>query len=122
DSDDWSHPQRIELQVQALERSPAAVASKSHWVRVNEALEIVGPWRPKGTLMDLNFASLLFPRELSTALGPWDEVRVSGDAEFYSRLKHAYGEEAIVKLPPQKPLALSLARSDSLTRQNGATH
>jgi glycosyltransferase involved in cell wall biosynthesis len=121
DSDDWSHPQRIELQVAALESNDAVVATKSHWVRVNEDLDVIGAWIPKGTVIDLNFSSLLFRRELLEVLGTWDEVLVSGDAEFYSRLKRIYGSEAVVKLPRHQLLAFSLTRESSLTRSR-ATH
>lgn len=121
DSDDWSHPQRIELQVEALEANPSIVGVKSHWVRVTENLEIVGSWIPKGTLFDLNFSSLLFRKELLDVLGNWEEVLVSGDAEFYSRLKTVFGAEAVLKLPRQQLLALSLTRENSLTRSK-ATH
>lgn len=121
DSDDWSHPQRLELQIEALESDSSIIATKSHWVRVSENLEIVGAWIPKGTVIDLNFSSLLFRRELLGVLGTWDEVLVSGDAEFYSRLKRIYGEAAVVKLPRQKILAFSLTRDSSLTRSR-ATH
>ena len=121
DSDDWSHPQRIELQVNALESRRDIVATKSHWVRVTEDLDIIGSWRPKGSIFDLNFSSLLFRRELLDIVGPWDEVLVSADAEFYSRLKRLFGDNAILKLPNSQLLAFSLARESSLTR-TGRTH
>lgn len=121
DSDDWSHPERIELQVAALESNPSLVATMSHWVRVNEELEVVGGWITKGAMVDLNFSSLLFRREVLDILGAWDEVLVSADAEFYSRLKRVFGRESIFKLPRFKLLALSLTRDSSLTRSK-ATH
>jgi hypothetical protein len=93
----------------------------SHWVRVTENLEIVGSWIPKGTLFDLNFSSLLFRKKLLEVLGNWEEVLVSGDAEFYSRLKSVFGAEAVLKLPRHQLLALSLTRENSLT-QSKATH
>jgi len=122
DSDDWSHPQRLELQTLALLADPTLVGIKSHWVRVNEDLEIIGSWRPKITLTDLNFSSLLFARALIDVLGPWDNVRVSGDAEFYSRIKRIYGDHAVAKIPRKNVLALALSRSDSLTRTQGPLH
>jgi glycosyltransferase involved in cell wall biosynthesis len=121
DSDDWSHPQRIELQVNALESDDAIVATKSHWVRVSEHLDVIGAWIPKGTVIDLNFSSLLFRKELLGVLGAWDDVLVSGDAEFYSRLKRIYGAEAVLKVPRHMLLAFSLTRETSLTRSK-ATH
>lgn len=122
DSDDWSHPQRLELQTLTLLADPTLVAVKSHWVRVDENLEIIGSWRPKDTVTDLNFSSLLFHRSLVDLLGPWDNVRVSGDAEFYSRIKRVFGDHAVAKIPREKVLALALSRNDSLTRARGALH
>ena len=121
DSDDWSHPQRIELQVTALRRNPSAVAVKSFWVRVGPQLEVIGPWIPKGTLFDLNFSSLLFRRELVERVGAWDDVMVGGDPEFYSRIQAAYGKDAVIKLPKDHLLALALTREGSLTRSKN-TH
>jgi glycosyltransferase involved in cell wall biosynthesis len=121
DSDDWSHPQRIELQVNALESDDALVATKSYWVRVSEDLDVIGAWIPKGTVIDLNFSSLLFRRELLEVLGAWDDVLVSGDAEFFSRLKRIYGGEAVLRMPRNQLLAFALTRESSLTRSK-ATH
>ncbi len=121
DSDDWSHPQRIELQVEALAASPGIVAVKSHWVRVGAQLEMLGAWIARGSLYDLNFSSLMFRRELLDSLGLWDEVSVSGDSEFYSRIRAVYGERAVLKIPKDYLLAFSLTRDDSLTRAK-ATH
>ena len=121
DSDDWSHPQRIELQIEALRKNPEVVAVKSHWVRVGPDLAILGPWIPKGTLFDLNFSSLLFRRTLLKVVGQWDEVLVGGDAEFYSRLQSRFGRNCVLKLPQEHLLAFALTRENSLTRAK-ATH
>jgi glycosyltransferase involved in cell wall biosynthesis len=121
DSDDWSHPQRVELQLEALRKNPKLVATKSHWTRVTFNLEVWGTWRPIGSLLELNYSSLLFRRELLDKLGFWDEVRVSGDEEFYFRLRATFGEDSVHKLPQAHLLALSLIRDNSLTRLK-ATH
>lgn len=121
DSDDWSHPQRIESQIDLLESKPGIMATRSHWVRVSEGLDVIGSWIPKGSLVDLNFSSLLFRREILAELGTWDEVMVSGDTEFYARLKQVYGKSAVMELPRTQLLAFSLTRDDSLTRSE-ATH
>jgi FkbM family methyltransferase len=121
DSDDWSHPQKIELQVAALESHPDRKAVVTHWVRVGEGLEIVGPWVPWGSLFDINLSSMMFERTLFERLGPWDAVKISADAEFYYRLRALYGEASVLKLPTVQLLSLSLTREDSLTRSK-ATH
>jgi FkbM family methyltransferase len=121
DSDDWSHPQKIEMQVQELAAQPEKVAVTSHWVRVGDSLDIVGPWVPRGSLFDVNFSSLLFERRLLETMGPWDAVKISGDAEFFYRMRALYGEDCVLKLSSRYLLSLSLAREDSLTRSK-ATH
>lgn len=121
DADDWSHPQRIELQMEALRANPKLIGVKTHWVRVTQSLDIVGEWIARGTLFDLNYSSFLFRKDLLDAIGPWDEVAVSGDGEFFSRVRAVYGEQSVLRLPPSYLVAFSLAREDSLTRGN-ATH
>jgi hypothetical protein len=93
----------------------------SHWLRVGDELEVIGPWRAKDTLLDLNFSSLMFRREVVEKIGPWDEVRVGGDAEFRMRIQAVYGKNAIHNLGNSLLLSLSLVREDSLTRAK-ATH
>jgi hypothetical protein len=43
DSDDWSHPRKIESQVRPLLESDALVATLSHWVRTSDDLRF-GQW------------------------------------------------------------------------------
>jgi FkbM family methyltransferase len=121
DSDDWSHPQKIELEVAALELHPNRKAVITHWIRVAENLEIVGPWIPRGNLFDVNFSSLMFERSLLDRMGVWDTVKISGDAEFFYRMRALFGDATVLKLPSRQLLSLSLAREDSLTRAK-ATH
>lgn len=121
DSDDWSHPEKIERQAKELVANPQCVAVLSHWLRVDDDLGVVGSWIPKKSLLDMNFSSLLMRREVFDRLRGWDEVKVTGDAEFRSRIMSVYGEESICKVKHNNILSLSLAREDSLTRSK-ATH
>lgn len=117
DSDDWWHPQLIEIQMDVFVKRPQVKAVMSHWLRVDEELLAVGTWRPNGRLYSLNYSSLIFSRSLMEKnLGLWQEVRVSGDAEFKDRIERTFGKDSVVKLSPQLPLALALARKASLTR------
>lgn len=121
DSDDWSHPEKIERLMAALSDRPECVAVISHWLRVQDDLGLVGPWVPKQSLLDLNLSSLLVRREVFDRLRGWDEVRVTGDAEFRARILAAYGGASICKVKHNNILSLSLVREDSLTR-SAATH
>ncbi|MCV3736453.1 glycosyltransferase [Rhizobium sp. TRM96647] len=121
DSDDWSHPEKIERQVNELAASPQCVAVLSHWLRVDDDLGVVGSWIPKKSLLDMNFSSLMMRRDVFDRLRGWDEVKVTGDAEFRARILAVYGEDSICKVKHNNILSFSLAREDSLTRSK-ATH
>ncbi|WP_323981154.1 glycosyltransferase [Aeromonas media] len=115
DADDWSHPQKLEMQVKALLDNPKAVASVSHWARCSTDLQL--ETRPDGTVVHRNVSSLLIRREVFERLGYWDRVSVNADTEYYYRILAAYGPESIVEVLPGVPLALGRRHADSLTMQ-----
>ncbi|MGD1712189.1 tetratricopeptide repeat protein [Dapis sp. BLCC M172] len=121
DSDDWSHPQKIEYQIDAMNSKNSCIAVMSYWLRVDENIMVVGKWKPGPNLFDLNFSSLMLKREILGKLGGWDNVRVSGDAELRARLTKFYGSNAIYNIPKEIMLSFGLSREDSLTRAK-ATH
>jgi hypothetical protein len=121
DSDDWSHPQKVEMQFRQLNSSRNAMAVLSRWMRVHPDLFAIGFWRPDEHLMSINLSSLLFRKDLLKEIGPWDTVRAGADNEFGWRFRTRYGDDALTTTSRNLPLALSLIRPDSLTRQS-ATH
>lgn len=121
DSDDWSHPQKIEEQIKVLQASPSAVAVMSMWLRVDDDFVPSVHARPVAGVKSLSYPSLLFKRKVIDEIGPWPAVRVSGDSEFKSRLENFYGPGAIVNVDNKVALSLSLSREDSLTQQS-VTH
>jgi glycosyltransferase involved in cell wall biosynthesis len=121
DSDDWSHPEKIERQLGALRRQGVAKAAVSSWVRVDAQLRVLGPWHLCPDWLEPNPSSLLVAREVVETLGVWDAVRVAADNEFIERIRCHYGEASLVSVLPKVPLAFSLTQPDSLTRQS-ATH
>lgn len=112
DSDDWSHPRKIELQLKPLLQDPAKVFTWSHWLRLSDEGRI--QVRQCHPLLRPNLSSLLFRREavLSRA-GGYDAVRTGADSEFLARLQVVFGRKAGLRL--RKPLALGAVRDDSLT-------
>ena len=120
DSDDWSHPQKIELQVRALQEAPDKVASLSHWVRASESLEF-GAWHIDDSWVYRNVSSLMLRRSVVDALGYWDRVSVNADTEYYYRILSAFGEGAITEVCEGVPLAFGRIDSGSLSRRS-ATH
>jgi hypothetical protein len=111
DSDDWSHPLRIELQVQPLLRNPRLVATTSQWVRMEDSGHFYA--RPVHPLTRLNPASPLFRREVVVRqTGVWDCVRTGADSEFHARLRLVFGRRAVLRI--KLPLTLGLHRPNSL--------
>lgn len=118
DTDDWSHPQKIELQLKDL-LAEKRVANLTDWVRCWEDFTFRPPARVQKTRVIVNSSSLLIKRELLSSLGGWDKVRVAGDTELIHRLAREYGP--IKRLHMRTPLAYALERPSSLTRQS-VTH
>ena len=118
DSDDWSHPQKIEFQVETLLQNKGSAAVISYWIRVNKNLEIVGPWTVKRDLIDIDLSSLMIRKEVMDTLGEWDCVSVSGDSEYRYRILKYYGYDSIARTPPNYILTLSLVRHNSLSYSN----
>lgn len=121
DSDDWSHPQKIAVMVEALFAAPGVMAAISMWLRVMPDLEAVGGWQNMIPSFTVDMSSLLFRKSMIEAIGPWDEVRTGADNEFIERIKAQFGETAILEIKKYPLLALALIRDNSLTRTK-ATH
>lgn len=117
DADDWSHPQKIEIQARALVEDPLMQASVSHWARAGNALEMTG-WRIEHGWIHRNVSSLMVRSTLRDSLGYWDRVRVNADTEYYYRILHAYGPGAIGEVCPGVPMALGRGLPGSLTSKS----
>ena len=122
DSDDWSHPQKLEIQVNGLLEQPNLMACRSHWVRCNDHLYF-GHWRLEDTegWIYPNTSSLLFRRSVVDAIGYWDRVRVNGDTEYLNRMRQVFGAPSVGSVMERVPLSLGRSVLDSLS-QAGATH
>lgn len=120
DSDDWSHPQKLERQLTPLLSHPSRVASVSHWVRVRAPFTVVGAWQLDQGFMERNPSSWLVRREVFENIGYWDEVKVEADTEFALRLEHHYGRAALVAVLPDTPLALARVGTETLTQQSAS--
>ncbi|MFC7534255.1 glycosyltransferase family 2 protein [Actinoplanes sp. GCM10030250] len=112
DSDDWSHPRRIELQLQPLLSRPAVVASVSEGISVTDELVMTRPGIRRGRV---NVSSLLFRREAVTSrIGWFDEVRKAADSEYLERIRATFGFKALRRVT--RPLALIRLSDGSLSR------
>jgi hypothetical protein len=111
DSDDWSHPRKIERQVRPLLNDQQLVATTSEWVRLSDTGHTYA--RSVYPLQRLNPSSLLFRRTaVLQAIGCWDLVRTGADSEFIARLRAAFGRRALRAI--HQPLAFGAHRPGSL--------
>jgi glycosyltransferase involved in cell wall biosynthesis len=121
DSNDWSHPSKIELQIRHLLDTPQAIANYSFWSRTIGNLVVTGKFRARHSLVDWNPSSFMVRREVFERLGGWDPVRFSADAEFVRRVRASYPDREIGMVLPEAPLAFSLDLMTSLTK-TGESH
>jgi len=113
DSDDWSHPRRIERQVTPLLRDSGAVATRSLAVRARP--DLVHQWLGYPA-QRVNASSLMFRRKpVMDRIGYFDSVRKGADAEYAFRLQAAVGRE-IVDI--DEPLAYTRLQAGSLSRSD----
>lgn len=120
DADDWSHPERLRVQVEPLLAVPppgemAPIATMSHMVKLDDELALTVPGYPAH---QINASSLLFRREaVLDRLGGFDSVRRAGDNEFIGRLRAAFGDDALLLDVPEV-LALVQRTPGSLSRSD----
>jgi Glycosyl transferase family 2 len=111
DSDDWSHPQKIALQVQPLIGDPRLMFSTSLWVRLGDDGRCFA--QQVHPLARQNMSSVLFRRApVIDRAGGWDGVRIGADSEFHARLGLVFGRAARHRVA--LPLAFGAHRPGSL--------
>lgn len=121
DADDWSHPQKIQLQMEYLAESKSVVGVCTQWVRATSKLRFEHNWRLNPRLIHWSHSSFLFRRVVFDELGYWDTVLVGGDTEYIWRVESHFGYNSVKKIHSEIPLAFALDDESSLTR-NKATH
>lgn len=113
DSDDWMHPQRLELQAKRLIGSDR-IANISMSTRITERLEAVESGRR--LRIGLCEPSLMFWRERAVRkVGYFDKLRKGGDSEYRWRLSKAFGQDLEV-IYPFRCLTLQRADNGGLTQ------
>jgi len=88
DSDDWSHPQRLEHQVQYLEANPEVSGVVVEAIRLNNDLVRMFPGRIPNRLCEV---SLMLRANLANEIGGYIEARKGADSEFRRRIEHFTG-------------------------------
>ncbi len=119
DSDDWSHPRRIELQVQPLIDDRRLVATTSDGLAVTDQLICTRPGVRSGRL---NPSSLLLRRgTVLRTVGYFDRLRKAADSEYIDRIQAAFGAGRVRHLDAL-PLALIRLSPGSLSRAEIRAH
>src|SRR5699024_9425575 len=115
DADDWSHEQKIEVQVSHLEGNPNVIANTSGHARLTEEdLQFYRRGTP-GKFIFPNMSSIMFRREeVLETIGYWNCVRFAADGEFKRRLVKAFGKEKYIDLDTG-PMSLPRQSVSSLT-------
>lgn len=113
DADDWSHPQKIEIQARHLLSRPRLKGNTTCWLRTSD--QLVPARRPyQAFYIQINLSSLMLRRSvLVDDLGGWDEVRFSADSELYKRVQRKYSKRSIHNLATVA--SISRVRAGSLT-------
>lgn len=114
DSDDFSLPTRIEIQVKALVESDA-IACIGKWIRIRPNGEIV--YFQDQNSLRMSVVSLMAPKNIFLENGKYQTVKFGADTHLYEKLRAKYGDKKIINL--NKPLQLGLWSENSLTRTKG---
>ncbi|WP_314886104.1 glycosyltransferase [Psychrobacter immobilis] len=113
DSDDWSHPERISIQLKYLLQNIHTIANFSNFFRVEEKTGLPS-CRQNYPLLRLNISSMMIRKEKLEEIGGFDDkYRIESDKRLLHALLSKYEKNSIsyIKLP----LAIGLLRNKSLT-------
>ncbi|WP_432790802.1 glycosyltransferase family A protein [Brevibacterium sp. K11IcPPYGO002] len=116
DSDDWSHPERLERQIRPMLDDPLLVATQSSCVRTDDYLNPVQIGYPK--VLRRNESSLMFRAEAVRRIGYFHYTRKGGDSEYRLRMEAAY--QSKTPIVGDEPLAIVRLTSGSLSRNEFA--
>ncbi len=116
DSDDYSDPDRLRVQMGALLADPGLMACTCRWRRVDEAdeLQLID-----GAAERMAAISLMIRRApVLEKAGFFDTVRIAADTEYIRRLKEIFGWKGVRHL--RQCLYTGLLRQGSLTTDAGS--
>jgi glycosyltransferase involved in cell wall biosynthesis len=110
DSDDYSHPDRVTVQIAPLLHNKDLIATRTKYCRFNPETGRIVP--VANTLSKYGLITLAVRREAFDQIGFFDAVRKAGDDEWFQRMQHLYGKNRIGQLDVS--LYLAELRSGSL--------
>lgn len=104
DADDYSHPQRLELQLSCLQSSPQKLASNSGHIRISPEGEVC--LENNLNVLGHGPVNWIYRKSVFEAIGGFEEVRTRGDIEFINRLRIYYGAGHVERM--EIPLLLAM--------------
>lgn len=111
DGDDWSHPQKLSVQLATLRSNPDAIACLSDWARMPDDGSFCA--RQVYPLQRMNTSSLMFRRgPVLQRAGCFDAVLAGADSEFGARLELLFGAGSLVRV--RRLLSMASCRPESL--------
>jgi len=114
DSDDFSHPQRLERQIQVLLTSDAA-ACFGRWLRITPDGRVA--FFRDHRCLRMSVVSFMARKSLFERFGGYRSSLCGADSEFLEHVRLALGRTEVVEL--EFPLIFGLWSTQSLTRQAG---
>ncbi|MDG6099384.1 glycosyltransferase [Alteromonas sp. ZYF713] len=117
DSDDWSHPQMLEVQLGAMMSDPLLKVTCSMMARVHDDMRFV--LRPQRNNLDYvhrSYPSVLIRSKDLKQLGEWDGVSANADDEFVQRARILWGKDSVKDILTGVPLSFFLVHENSLTQ------
>ncbi|MFL4474849.1 glycosyltransferase [Paeniglutamicibacter sp. MACA_103] len=112
DDDDWSHPDKIAIQVEHLQGNPEIPGNMSLHARSTDELKFLRI-NNNPQFAQPNFSSLMVRRGLFDEIGSWDTVNRGADAEFRDRIVTRFGKT--VQSVGEVPMSFTRTREGSLT-------
>lgn len=117
DSDDWSHPQMLEIQMGAMMSEPRLKLTCSMMARVYPDMRfILRPQRNNLDYVHRSYPSVLIRAKDLKALGQWDGVSANADDEFVQRARILWGKDSVKDILQDVPLSFFLVHENSLTQ------
>ena len=117
DSDDWSHPQMLEIQMGAMMSNPRLKVTCSMMARVDYNLRFaLRPQRNNLDYVHRSYPSVLIRKKDLSALGEWDGVSANADDEFVQRARILWGNDSVQDILKEVPLSFFLVHENSLTQ------
>jgi hypothetical protein len=117
DGDDWQHPQKIDMLVQAAQQQTDGRLVSAPWTRADEDLFFhYRGWR--GAFITPAHVSTMFhTATIRKHLGHWDSVRKAADTEFILRYQALVNSGEPLDVC-EAPLTLSLVGSSNLSMED----